>query len=558
MNRRQDNFAGHPAESGAGRRVPFTGLIVLLLYVPSIVFAMPRIVVKRCGAVGNGVIDDTAAIQSAIDQSPLGSTVDFGRGLTYRITKTLTFRMARTYVGSSTIKLDSQAERGTPIAILPYGQDRHVHIEGLTFDASGIGGILLISVGGSTIEPASDLVIRKNVFQNSNPDAESGAQSALYDPVGIRNSEISGNRFINVGKALSLANLSNTSVSHNHFDTVLKGSAISIRYSTSSSVAREPVTVSFNSGKNLAGMAIEIVHASGPAPGIVTVEGNRFADWNPEVVAAHTASGILIGGGSGYRVLKNELVGAGPSGIEVASLSTFVDGNVITGFDVGITLQQGSDSTISSNRILSARVDGIALTNGGAHKRIKILANFIENAKRAGVSGAPMEYEQIEVADNQIVRAGGHYPDDASVTFYGFQVQPGCVGPSVWRNNTITQTALTPPAGFRFFGFGAFGACRGNRYSGNYIESKSSTPLGVAFLLYTAGMLDNEIIEDNAFVSLARVLDGPPAGSVVARNNVACNMQDTTLASLGTDGERCKPKAASPLSVKDRRRQGLR
>jgi len=518
---------------------------------------MPRVVIKHCGAVGNGVIDDTAAIQSAIDQSPLGGTVDFGRGLTYRITKTLTLRMARTYIGSSTIKLDPQTERGTPIAILPYGQDRHVHIEGLTFDASGVGGILLMSVGGSTIEPASDLIIRKNVFQNSNPDAGSDAQSALYDPVGIRNSEISGNRFINVGKAVSLADLSNTSISHNQFDTVLKGGAISIKYCTGS-VAREPVTVSFNSGKNLAGMAIEIVHVSSAPPGIVTVEGNRFSDWSPEVVSAHTASGIFIAGGSGYRVLKNELTGAGPSGIHIASLGTLVDGNVITGFDVGIMLEQGSDSTISNNKLLSARVDGIALTNAGAHKRVKILSNFIENAKRAGVSGLPMEYDQIEVADNQIFRAGGYYPDDASVTFYGFQVQPGCVGPSVWRNNTIAQTGLMPPAGFRFFGFGAFGACRGSRYSGNYIESKSATPLGAAFLLQTAGVLDSDIVEDNAFVSLARVLEGPSEGLVIARNNVTCNMQDMTLASVGTDGERCRPKVAAPLGPKDRRRQGIR
>jgi parallel beta-helix repeat protein len=519
---------------------------------------MPRVIVKRHGAVGNGVVDDTAAIQSAIDQSPLGSTIDFGRGLTYRITKTLTLRMARSYIGSSTIKLDPQTERGTPIAILPYGQDRHVQIEGLTFDASGIGGILLISVGGSTVEPASDLIIRKNVFQNSNPDAASDAQSALYNPVGIRNSEISGNRFIKVGKALSLANLSNTSISHNQFDTVMKGSAINIRYSSTGGSAREPVTVSSNGGKNLSGMAIEIVHASGPLPGVVTVESNRFTEWNPEVSAARTASGIFIGGGSGYRVLKNELTGAGPTGIEVSSLGTLVDGNVITGFDVGITLQRASDSTITNNKVLSARVDGIALTNAAAHKRVKILGNLIENAKRAGISGVPMEYDQIEIADNQIVRAGGYYPDDASVTFYGFQVQPGCVGPSVWRNNTITQTAVTPPAGFRFFGFGAFGPCRGNQYSGNYIESKSSTPLGVGFLLYTAGVLDNEIIEDNAFVSLAHVLDGPSAGSVVARNNVTCNMQDTTLASVGSDGERCRPKLATPLGTRDHRRQGIR
>jgi hypothetical protein len=143
VNQTQGNWERPPAKRLAGRRL---SLIVLLLCVPSMAIAMPRIIVKRSGAIGNGVIDDTAAIQTAIDQSPLGSIVDFGRGLTYRITKPLILRMARTYTGSSTIKLDPQAERGTPVAILPYGQDRHVQIEGLTFDASGVGGILLMSV----------------------------------------------------------------------------------------------------------------------------------------------------------------------------------------------------------------------------------------------------------------------------------------------------------------------------------------------------------------------------------------------------------------------------
>jgi hypothetical protein len=533
-----------PQWRGSLLRLVRTASILSLAGATSIASAMPRTNVRHHGAAGNGVIDDAAAIQSAIDTSPLGAVIDFGSGFTYRITNPLTLRPARSYIGSSKIKMDNGTAHGTPIAILPYGQAVHIRIEGLTFDASGVGGILLISVGGSNLEPATDLIVRNNLFENSNPDAASDAQSALYEPVGMRNSEITGNRFVNVGKAIVVTNPANTLIARNQFDRVLEGNAVSIHYGEGSAT-RAPVTISHNTGRNLSRMAIEVFHTAGSPPQAVTVASNRFSDWAPAALRKNEAYGISMAGGSGHRVVDNELNGAGPYGIEVGSPDTLVDGNTIDGFEVGIVLQQASGSVISNNRLLHAQLDGITLSNAGAHKNIKVVGNYIENAKRAGIGGFPAVYDGIEFSNNKIVRVGGYYPDDNSVAFYGFQVQPRCVAPSVWKNNTIIQMGPAPPPGFRFFGFGVFGKCAGNHYASNFIESRSITPLGCAFLVYDAGVLDGDTIEDNHFGSLAQVLDGHPATRVSASDNVSCNTRNVNLESTSPSPVGCKPKPAS-------------
>ena len=104
--------------------------------------------------------------------------------------------------------------------------------------------------------------------------------------------------------------------------------------------------------------------------------------------------------------------------------------------------------------------------------------------------------------------------------------------------------ASSPPSGFRFFGFGVFGNCQGNAYMGNNIESKSSTPLGAAFLVYGPHVLDGNLIENNRFVSLAQVLDGTPAGATLARNNGTCKMHDVNLESVSLNADACKPNAS--------------
>jgi parallel beta-helix repeat protein len=517
-------------------------IILLSGTISSIEGATMRVTVKKYGATGNGVIDDTAAIQAAIDNSPLGGTVEFGRGLTYRITAPLTLRRARSYIGASTIRMDPAAESGTPIGVLPYGQAAHVRIEGLTFDASGVGGILLISIGGGDKALATDLIIRKNVFLHSNAAAAHDAQSALYNPVGMRNSEISKNRFVDVGKAIAVFNLTNTVIDGNQFDGVHAGNAISIGYSKGTA-ERAPTTISNNTGKNLGRMAIELYYQSGDPPRNIRIEGNHFSDWDPATVKRKQAFGFSITGGSGHRIINNELNGSGPYGIEIRAGETVIEGNTISGFDAGIVLQQASGSTISNNRLLNSQVDGISLTNGGTHESIKIRDNYIENPRRAGVSGMPAGYGGLEFENNTVVRAGGLYPEDNSTTFYGFQVHPACARPSVWKNNTVIQMAKLPPEGFRFFGFGVFGKCSGNEYSGNLIESRSSTPMGSAFLIYGPGVLDGDKIQSNRFVALGSVLDGFPAAATVAQDNVSCMTRDVNLESVNLKADACRQMA---------------
>jgi hypothetical protein len=100
--------------------------------------------------------------------------------------------------------------------------------------------------------------------------------------------------------------------------------------------------------------------------------------------------------------------------------------------------------------------------------------------------------------------------------------------------------AKVPPEGFRFFGFGVFGKCSGNDYSGNHIESRSSAPMGSAFLVYSPGVLDGDKIQNNRFVALASVLDGYPADAIVAHDNVSCMTREVNLESVILRADSCR------------------
>ncbi|HSR05608.1 MAG TPA: glycosyl hydrolase family 28-related protein, partial [Bryobacteraceae bacterium] len=53
---------------------------------------------KTAGAAGDGITDDSNAIQNAINNSQTGDTIQCSAG-TYRLTKSITFKSSRTYQG---------------------------------------------------------------------------------------------------------------------------------------------------------------------------------------------------------------------------------------------------------------------------------------------------------------------------------------------------------------------------------------------------------------------------------------------------------------------------
>ena len=93
--------------------------------------------VKDFGAVGDGVANDTAAIQAAINNSPAGSTIYFPVG-TYAITNTLTVNSDVSLIGSSetgSVIVATFASAGTDLLVIgPVDQTRvGVAIKNLSF-----------------------------------------------------------------------------------------------------------------------------------------------------------------------------------------------------------------------------------------------------------------------------------------------------------------------------------------------------------------------------------------------------------------------------------------
>jgi polygalacturonase len=109
--------------------------------------------VKQFGAEGDGVSDDTAAIQKAINSAPDGSTIHFPAG-TYNVSNFLVNKRAGlSFVGEgrhSLIKQKTGAQR-----IATFTGSRDIVITKLSFDANGIksyGGVVFYAVTGVQIE----------------------------------------------------------------------------------------------------------------------------------------------------------------------------------------------------------------------------------------------------------------------------------------------------------------------------------------------------------------------------------------------------------------------
>jgi Pectate lyase superfamily protein len=109
--------------------------------------------VKQFGAQGDGVSDDTAAIQKAINATPDGNTIYFPAG-TYLVSNfRVNNRSGLSFLGegrNSLIKQKTGAQR-----IATFTGSRDVAITKLSFDANGIksyGGVAFYAVTGARIE----------------------------------------------------------------------------------------------------------------------------------------------------------------------------------------------------------------------------------------------------------------------------------------------------------------------------------------------------------------------------------------------------------------------
>jgi len=141
-----------------GLAVTMVGLGLLVGSAPT--HARPVIDVTAYGATGNGVTDDTAAIQAAIDaaEATKGGTVHFPAG-TYRISGTLTVEASAVYLVGQGAEQSNITTHSATATILRLGNGKNpisqVGVEGFSFRTSptralGAVGIDINGAGGSS------------------------------------------------------------------------------------------------------------------------------------------------------------------------------------------------------------------------------------------------------------------------------------------------------------------------------------------------------------------------------------------------------------------------
>src|SRR6185312_13089828 len=341
---------------------------LLVLSVPAMANALT---VKDYGAKGNGVTDDTEAIQRAVNSTPSGA-LEFPNG-TYKLTKAVNLLSGVHYQGKNAVIKGT----GKFWLFQTAWNAANNTISGFTFDNGGIN--LAGTVTGITITG--------NTFQNLTGN-NSGGNWTLGNAIfagggGIRSSKISGNTFKNLlvdgspepngnidagnNQAMHLYGVDSTSIDHNTFDHI--GEAIGICFTNT--YESNNVYIGYNTFTNIHRMGMEIQGPmgcgrskpvlNGPDTHNIVIEYNSFTNpldpywWTYPISLANPAPS----GGSGAIVRYNYLVSAlpkygmnGPNGygIESGSSNMQIYGNTVVGpWGTGITFDGAPNSSIHDN-----------------------------------------------------------------------------------------------------------------------------------------------------------------------------------------------------------------
>ena len=483
------------------------------------------------GAAGDGVTDDTAALQAAINSLASGGVLDFGNNSsTYLITRSLILKPNATYRGAATIRMSHSAPAYTPIAILQYGQTDNVTITGLTLDANGIGGGINISVNGGWFTPAQNIQIISVTFRNTIANLSGGGDNAIYDPVGIQNSTIAFNQFFNCGGGIAMTDPNYVSVTDNHFDTITQQDAIFLSFPQNPFPFGNGLVIARNTGRQVTRMAIELWSPglSSAAVTAPTITDNYFTEWNP---AANPSNGfgMSIMMGVGAIITNNTLSGSQVGlGIELGVPNATVEYNNITNFGIGIMMYDTHGSTIHANRLTNQTNTGICVqSTAGSRKNLTIIGNQIREAKYYGIAINAGDWDGSTISGNTIARTGGVYPDDYSVHFLA--VNPWPNNSVSITSNYIAQTAQNPPSGFTFTGLsinGDPGSNSGSHFDGNTFRSTAVYQFGTGVSGNGPNSLTGATLSQNLFDTLAMATNGATSSNVTSFGNriVQCGL----------------------------------
>jgi len=365
--------------------------------------------IRSYGATGDGVSDDTMAIQKAINATPIGGVLTFPAG-TYKVTSPLLFRSDRTYQGQDSPVLLGHEGRGPAAYFLvktEHNRTRNIAIDGITFDGGGI------AFEGQEI-PAEHVRFTNNTVRNIvNSSSNWVLRRGIYIPSGMRGSTIAGNSFSNIqwagladlihtdGSAIAGWRVDQTAITDNRFDSVNQG--ISLQFD---SIPANPgpfgnVVIARNVGTNVHRMGIE-TQSTTAACNNMLVEDNSFSSYRNPYNDSFGYS--IVHGGSGTIIRRNTAIAtpAPPPGhrfgfaFEVAGDSVTISENLILSpmaqnskirWWAGIIMGHGSNFVIRNNTICGSPAGSAITFEVAPHPSATVSENVIDGASCASIPG---------------------------------------------------------------------------------------------------------------------------------------------------------------------------
>lgn len=497
------------------------------------------------GAVGDGVTDDTAAVQAAASAAA-GKVLLIPRGYTFVVSDRIAIASAMVVRVDGTIQTTEYQYEVTPGAIFYVTAD-DVVIEGSgtltgpgTFDHSTVADVLripsLVRVHGAdnviirnlrfvdgpqaciVYNTAHHLTVTGCTFTGGDTVASCVADINYYGIHGYESdySVIANNRFVDDASG----------------NTFAEGIFI---YGTDHS------DISRNFFKNIVDHDVYLYHSVGDTSGV-----NNY----------NTVSGNVS-----YSTLTN---GTQKVGASFKAHGTFnvISENHILNSNSGIVLEGGSYSTIAKNTIVGFSTQGIIITdlvatNASGLNYITVEGNTLYGAV-ANTSGIYYRGDATyttancvgsKILGNTIVRVGDGgggsatpidlYHSNASYYMDGFVVEGNVIiNPrsvygmyldrvrfSKFTGNLVKDGTYTAWRGFQFQGNSSY-----NTLSGNIVRDDQGTPLLERGVNYGGVTVTDMIVRDNVFHSLYASRSANPWGVDATYRNVGDrNLHDDTL-----------------------------
>lgn len=402
--------------------------------------------VKDFGAVGDGVTDDTAAIQAAANASA-GKTLD-GSGLTYKVTATITGVASDTSIQNATFDFSQQPDAG--------GTDRGFNVTGsiataVPLTASTAVDSAIVTVGSTITFAADDLV-----FLTSNKvwdvlqgvvygqyarikSVDSGTQLSLYEPVHLA---------FNTGDAAAIAKV--TPVRNVSFKNV--------RFIGANNLTQAQNALYIQYGEDCRVESCRFEYFDYLALGFFRCY-KSIAD-KVSVFAARNAGnayGIAVHGGcyacsvvNGFGEDTRHYVTVGDN--DGINMFTLVDGcQVMSSKDAGLDSHAAGMFTTFSNNMISMSSDRAGTSNHdglimqGAHSICS--GNTIIGAKGQGISFAMLIGDgtptTVRISDNTVIMDDEGYLSPSTVSMSGIYLySDNLYGPDDIRGVQITGNSI--------------------------------------------------------------------------------------------------------------------